>query len=297
MKKLFVILIPLLLLYAPTRIFYSDWGWGYYYWLFGPVGPSTSEGMAAAGYYSVEYRGFTQFSIGGWPGPGTQIASLVLRLRNNTGGAGLQIDINRVTSSTPGWDECGGTEPIYATHQPVNAPAEEYTYFDLTGTQAVNDFLSAWQSGSSWFGLGYKGSRGSGEPGMHYFYACWFDPNIDAALIVNYTIVGIEEAEERKIASSMLSVYPNPFTQMTEIRLPITDSRLQMTANRIQLKIYDVTGCLVRDFSQLLSDIDYRSSIIWDARDDHGLRVPAGIYFCTLESGTHNEITKLILLR
>jgi flagellar hook assembly protein FlgD len=65
-----------------------------------------------------------------------------------------------------------------------------------------------------------------------------------------------------------------------------------MTDSRIQLKIYDVTGSLVRDFSQPLSDIGYRSSVIWDARDDNGHRVPAGVYFVKLYTNPVEKISK-----
>jgi hypothetical protein len=291
MKKLIVLFLPVLFLYAPTQTFYSDWDWGYYFWLFGPVGPNHSQGMAAAGYSSMEYRGYNQFTLGGYPGAGTQISDLTLRLRNNTGGAGLQIDINRVFSNTPGWDECGGTEPIYLTNQAVSANAEEYTYFDLTGTQAADDFVAAWQT-SGWFGFGYKGSRGSAEPCVHFFYAFWADEMLDAALIVEYVIVAKEEHEEEMIQTPSLSFYPNPCKEEVYIDL----GAKKYTGDKFNLAIYDANGRLVKDFGVTL-DALHNTRIKWDGMDHFGQKVSSGVYFIELRTGDGVHIEKIILAR
>lgn len=281
----------MLLLYAPTRIFYSEWGWGYYYWLLGnPVGPNWSEGMAAAGYSGLEYRGYTQFALGGWPGNGTQISSLQLRLLNNTGGAGLQIDINRVTSATPGWSECGGTPPVYVTNQPVNPNADEYTYFDLTGTSARDDFLAAWQGGASWFGLGLKGSRGSGEPCMHFFYAFWADNYYDAALIVDY-VIGIEENADQadKAQMPIIAISPNPFRTTTEINIGIR-------VEGLGLSIYDATGQLIKRFL-LPTAYSILHTVVWSGTDQNGRSVPPGVYLVALKTPSATVYTKVVRLK
>lgn len=297
MKKILIVFIPLMLLYAPTRTFYSEWGWGYYYWLMGnPIGPNWSEGLAAAGYSGLEYRGFTQFALGGWPGNGTEISSLQLRLLNNTGGSGLQIDINRVTSATPGWSECGGTAPIYLTNQPVNANQDEYTYFDLTGTSARDDFLAAWQGGSSWFGLGLKGSRGSGEPCQHFFYAFWADEYYDAALIVDY-VIGVEEKPDAIAKVSFLMVEPNPFRDRTDIRFTIHDSGFM--GKKLALLIYDVSGRSVKDLSADLGSciIDQGSVVSWPGTDPTGRSVPPGVYLVALRTPSGTVYKKVVRLK
>jgi hypothetical protein len=292
MKKIVLMLMPVLFLYAPTATFSSDWGWGYYYWLFGPIGPHQSDGMAAAGYSGLEYRGYNQFSLTGYPGTGTQINSLLLRLRNNTGGAGLQIDINRVQSSTPDWDECGGTAPVYLTYQPVSANSEEYTFFDLTGTQALADFLDAWQSGASWFGLGYKGSRGSGEPCMHFFYAWWVDPVLDATLIADYTIVGIEEISDNDFVCPKMSIQPNPFRERTEISFS-TGQRAKST----ELSIYNAAGKQVKTISLPTAYSVLPTVFSWDGTDMAGNSVPSGVYFVKCHSGGTAVSATVTLLR
>jgi hypothetical protein len=293
MKKYMLLLFPLVL-FALTRTFYCDHGWGYYYWLFGPIGPNQSEGMAAAGYQSVEYRGYVQFDLYAYPGSNTIINSLMLRLRNNTGGSGLQIDLNRVTSDIPDWQECGGTAPIYLTNASVNTSPETYTYFDLSGTQATDDFLSAWQSGD-WFGLGMKGSRGSGEPCMHFFYAFWANEIYDAALLVDYGIVGIEEHQDpcTQDQSPRISISPNPAREILYITLSIMEESI---GERSPVEIYSSAGQLVHTIS-LPAAYGDRFAVVWDCTDRTGRRVVPGVYFITWSAGKERLVEKLILLQ
>lgn len=291
MKKFIVLLLPIVFLYAPTRTFYSDWDWGYYFWLFGPVGPNHSQGMAAAGYSSMEYRGYNQFTLSSYPGAPVQISALTLRLRNNTGGAGLQIDINRVLSDTPGWDECGATAPIYLTNQAVSANAEEYTYFNLTGTQAVDDFIAAWQT-SAWFGFGYKGSRGSGEPCMHFFYAFWADEILDAALIVDYVIIGKEERASEAISPRYMSIQPNPCKNRVYINLETG----QYEVDIMDLTVYDAVGKMIKTFSIQKTYSSTPSVLIWDGTDLNGKKVKSGVYFIRLLVGNNIYTEKVILI-
>jgi len=293
MRKFIVFLLPLLL-FAPTRAFYCDHGWGYYYWLFGPIGPNHSEGMAAAGYQSVEYRGYVQFDLYAYPGANTIINSLVLRLRNNTGGSGLQVDLNRVVSETPGWQECGGTAPVYVTNLAVSANPEEYTYLDLTGTQATDDFLGAWQVGN-WFGLGMKGSRGSSEPCMHFFYAFWANEIYDAALLVDYGIVGIEETQTPNFKSRLpgIEISPNPAHGIVTIEVHAVENDIVGDETLI---IYNSIGQIVRAIS-LPAVCSSRSAVSWFCRDGSGKNVPPGVYFVTLVHGNTRIVEKLVLLR
>lgn len=56
------------------------------------------------------------------------------------------------------------------------------------------------------------------------------------------------------------------------------------------LKIYDVTGILVRTFLEL-------NPVVWTGVDDYGNKVPAGIYVVRLEMGESSTAEKLIVLK
>ncbi len=101
----------------------------------------------------------------------------------------------------------------------------------------------------------------------------------------------IEEHKPSEPVSTILQINPNPFSKNTDIRYQITDMR------NTELKIYDITGRLVKDFSGQLSAIGYQSSVKWDGRDDQSRRLPSGIYFLKFTAGDYKATEKLVLIK
>jgi len=91
----------------------------------------------------------------------------------------------------------------------------------------------------------------------------------------------------------LLACWPNPFRQITDIRYEITDKG----PRKPELKIYDVSGRVVKDLSGLLSVIGHQSSVIWDGTDCVGRAVPQGVYFVRLQAQNTLKTIKTILLR
>ncbi|MBA7620246.1 hypothetical protein ES703_27591 [subsurface metagenome] len=99
-----------------------------------------------------------------------------------------------------------------------------------------------------------------------------------------------------------LKVSPNPCRDRVTIRYHIGQR-----AECIELKIYDVSGCLVKVFSlptPYSPDLAPRSGagllptvVSWDGRDDYGTLLPSGIYICTLQSNGNKKIEKILLVR
>jgi len=104
-------------------------------------------------------------------------------------------------------------------------------------------------------------------------------------------IIGADESERQTLSDSKLTVMPNPFFHRTNIRY-------QMTDNRLQIKIYDASGRVVKIFNDNLCNLDnFVQSVCWDGRDDSGQLVPQGIYFVTLKTDKFVEIKKIVLMR
>jgi hypothetical protein len=79
--------------------------------------------------------------------------------------------------------------------------------------------------------------------------------------------------------------YPNPFNPTTTINFSIPKSGF------VTIKVYDVLGREVTTLvSQELSAGNYKQQ--WNAN-----RMPSGIYFYRLQSGSFTETKKLILLK
>ncbi|MFO7652318.1 MAG: FlgD immunoglobulin-like domain containing protein [Candidatus Krumholzibacteriia bacterium] len=85
--------------------------------------------------------------------------------------------------------------------------------------------------------------------------------------------------------------HPNPFNPSTTIRfdLPRTGS--------VDLRIYDVSGRLVR---RLISGDRLppgRRAALWDGRDDAGHNVATGVYFCRLQVGSFRQSIRMALVK
>ncbi len=92
------------------------------------------------------------------------------------------------------------------------------------------------------------------------------------------------------IRSPKLEVYPNPFRNHLFIK-----SEIRNPKSAILLRIYDVSGRLVKSFNHLT--IQPFNQVVWDGSDDSGRMLPAGVYFIRLEAGDFRQIEKVILLR
>ncbi len=105
------------------------------------------------------------------------------------------------------------------------------------------------------------------------------------------TFFGIKEFKNSVAADSWLEVNPNPFRQMTDIRYRITDDD-NMTP---ELKIYDVSGRLVKSFNLESSIQNQESAVRWDGTDNAGKRLPEGVYFVRLQ-GPYPSLAKKVIL-
>ncbi len=98
-----------------------------------------------------------------------------------------------------------------------------------------------------------------------------------------------------------LNALPNPFRDrlMISCRVEaIPPVAMGDEARHFELKIYDVSGRLVRDLSSLVSATNQGGSlVIWDSTDKMGLPVPAGVYFLTLNTPAGRDIRKIIRVK
>ncbi|MEO0094955.1 MAG: hypothetical protein ABIL46_07400 [candidate division WOR-3 bacterium] len=107
-------------------------------------------------------------------------------------------------------------------------------------------------------------------------------------------IIGVEETtinSKTEIRNPKLTACPNPFKDNVLILLPDVD----VPPQDISLKIYDVSGRLVKQFNHLT--IQPFNQVIWDGTDDNGRNVPQGIYFCKFATPVRSEVEEIIYLK
>ena len=88
----------------------------------------------------------------------------------------------------------------------------------------------------------------------------------------------------------MMPAAPNPFRDRSSIRFAVD------TPGRVRLDVFDINGRKVRE----LMDEQMRPSeytMIWDGRDDQGVRVSAGVYFLRLRRAEQVDTQRIVLLR
>jgi len=99
------------------------------------------------------------------------------------------------------------------------------------------------------------------------------------------------------------SIAPNPFRKLITLKLQIPRTKSQINSkSQIALKIYDVSGRLVKDFSRLTLDAQHSTLLSWDGMDDNNRRVAEGVYFVHLvvdRAGQENyqKTEKIIFLK
>tara|TARA_B100001765_G_scaffold81751_1_gene50047 strand:- start:215 stop:1228 length:1014 start_codon:yes stop_codon:yes gene_type:complete len=84
--------------------------------------------------------------------------------------------------------------------------------------------------------------------------------------------------------------YPNPFNPVTTIRYDLPENSL------VHVIIYDMLGRHVTTLVNQTQDAGYKS-IIWNATNDYGKPVSAGIYLYQIQAGEYMLTKKMVLLK
>jgi len=108
------------------------------------------------------------------------------------------------------------------------------------------------------------------------------------------THVGVKEGVSEVSVITDFSLgqnYPNPFNPSTTLVFALPE------ASTVSLSIYNVQGQQVRSLlSEAVMGSGYHDAV-WDATDERGRPVSAGIYFYRLKAGGYTETRKMLLLK
>lgn len=88
--------------------------------------------------------------------------------------------------------------------------------------------------------------------------------------------------------------YPNPFNPATEMRVSLP-TELTEGNQRVSVRVYSVTGALVRDLYDGRASGDF--VVRWDGTDNRGSRVASATYYAAVIAGSSKETVKLVLLK
>ncbi len=154
-------------------------------------------------------------------------------------------------------------------------PGAISSYFFLASTEDATYFDGEWRWNS---GFAYK------------ITAVDRNGNESAPDSIGSGDVTGDDLPDTPAANYLSQNYPNPFNPVTNIQFGLKES------SAVTLKIYDVSGRLVRDLvSGRLEPGIYNES--WDGTDDRGHGVASGVYFYSLSTGSFTGRKKMVMLR
>ena len=88
--------------------------------------------------------------------------------------------------------------------------------------------------------------------------------------------------------NTKVAVYPNPFRTQTAIRLTLS------AQNKAILKIYDVSGKLIKSFSTNNQLLTTNNCLVWSGTDDSGKRLPPGVYYIRLITQNGPSVARVV---
>ena len=109
-------------------------------------------------------------------------------------------------------------------------------------------------------------------------------------ILVTETPSAIKETNNYSTSYHLNQNYPNPFNPTTQIsfELPVGEF--------VQLEVYNLIGQKVRTLLNENRPAGVQQ-VTWDARDDTGRELPAGIYYYQLKSSDFQQTRKMLLVK
>jgi outer membrane protein assembly factor BamB len=196
-----------------------------------------------------------------------------------------------------GGDNLGTSVALHGNH--VLAGATQQTYgTELRGFACLFD----WTTGAELLRLEASDGHNDDEFGQSVAFdgnRALIGADMDDSGGINYgsayiyqPIQDMSAVEEGMLPSAglVLDNYPNPFNPRTEFNLSLP------TGLAVDLDIFDVSGRRVRRLLRGASS-STGMKVVWDGRNDSGLQLPSGTYFCRAEAGVLRSVRKVMLLK
>lgn len=139
----------------------------------------------------------------------------------------------------------------------------------------------------------------SAQPLVSFVFTEVGDQNYFCRPHLNFGMMGIVhvlapsavgDTRARPVAQ-LLPNSPNPFNPQTTIAYDLPNQ------TAVSLRVFDVSGRLVRVLVDGEVIAEGRNEAIWNGRDDTGRRVASGTYFYRLEAGEYSETKGMALIK
>ncbi len=108
----------------------------------------------------------------------------------------------------------------------------------------------------------------------------------------NYMVVGTLSIDGADIPEvfALHQNYPNPFNPITTLRYDLPEN------SYVNVTIYDMLGREIRTLVNSTQDAGFKS-VLWNATNDYGKPVSAGVYLYKIQAGEFIQTRKMVLLK
>jgi hypothetical protein len=108
--------------------------------------------------------------------------------------------------------------------------------------------------------------------------------------VIGGTQTGVGDELGTPLSYELRGASPNPFNPVTKVAYGAP------VESHVRLAVYNVAGRLVRTLVDREVVAGYHEAV-WDGRDDRGVEVSSGVYFCRMEAEGFGDSTKMVLLK
>ena len=138
--------------------------------------------------------------------------------------------------------------------------------------------------------VGYNYSDGMFFEDLRLIESLTVPGNSELMVRVGMEILGSINTNVLPVVYRLHQNYPNPFNPTTSIDYDLPEQ------SHVRILVYDMLGRQVKTLINKTQVPGYMS-INWDATNDLGEPVSAGVYIYTIEAGTFRQTRKMILLK
>jgi len=124
---------------------------------------------------------------------------------------------------------------------------------------------------------------------ISYYVGQWSEYSDIIAVVFN-AVMAVAETGNVPAVYSIHQNYPNPFNPMTTINYELPRKGF------VNIRVYDLMGRNIRSLLNMVQDAGYRS-VQWNATNDLGQPVTAGMYIYTIQAGDFRQTKKMLLLK
>ena len=194
-----------------------------------------------------------------------------------------------LTISHPEWNQQIGNEYTMDIRSMIPGGSfKEWNVNVNTTSETINvtwDFYGV----PNEYEVGYSTNGGIFFEDMRRNEAMTLSSDMELIIRVGTQVLGVD-APSVPQTFTLEQNYPNPFNPTTQIKYALPEDAL------VSISIYDVTGRMVKSLVNTSKDAGYHS-LRWDATNNSGEAVSAGMYIYTIQAGQYRATKKMVLLK